>query len=156
MQEIGKVEKVENGFATVRVDKKEECSKCGMCLFSSGANHIDIKAENKIGANVGDTVIFDNSGSGKTLGIVLVFLVPLLLIGVATLLGLLVIKRERWVLILSLIFLVCWLLILSAIDKKLKTKSSFTASIIKVIDITENTENTENIQINDREKGDDK
>ena len=144
MQEIGKVEKIENGFATVRVDKKEECSKCGMCLFSNGANHIDIKAENKIGANVGDTVIFDNSGKGKTLGILLVFLVPLLLIGVATLLGLLVIKRERWVLILSLIFLVCWLLVLSAIDKKLKNKTSFTATIIKIIENidTESEDNT--------------
>ena len=42
MVEQGVVTAVKGNRATVRVDKKDECSKCGMCLFPKGASSIDL------------------------------------------------------------------------------------------------------------------
>ena len=38
MREKGVVTAVNGNFATVRVDKKSECDKCGLCLFPKGAS----------------------------------------------------------------------------------------------------------------------
>ncbi|MBE7087838.1 MAG: hypothetical protein E7369_06020 [Clostridiales bacterium] len=133
MVEVGLVTALTDGYATVKIDKKEECSKCGMCLFPKNAQSIEVKASDPIGCNEGDKVVIETCEELKLLGAVLVFLVPLLLIGLSVLIGYIVIKSEIWILILSVIFVVLWYTILALIDKKLKTLRSFNAVIKRVV-----------------------
>lgn len=133
MREAGKVVKTEGKYATVRIDKKEECAKCGLCLFSGNAQFTTLRAHNAVGAKSGDDVIVENSGGGKLLGALLVFLVPLLLIGAATLFGLFVIKKEIWILLLSLIFILSWYTILGFFDKKLRNSDKLRTVIVEII-----------------------
>lgn len=133
MREVGIVDRLENNFAVVKVDKKDECSKCGMCLFPKGANSIEFVADNKIGAKTGDKVIIEKGENGKLQGALLVFLVPLLLIGLSVVLGLYLIKWELSVLILSVTLIILWYIILSIIDKKLKFLNSFKSVIVEIV-----------------------
>lgn len=132
MQEIGVVTSVKGEKATVKLDKKDECSKCGMCLFPQNASSIEIEADNQIGAKVGDTVTFERQADGKLLGALLVFLVPLLLIGISAILSYLVIGKEIYMLVMSLSSIIVWFFILSMIDKKLKKTTSFCWVIVDI------------------------
>ena len=108
MRETGTVTKVKANRATVKVDKKDECSKCGMCLFPKGASSVEFIADNPLSADVGDTVVIERKESGKLLGAILAFLVPLILIGISVFLAYVVVKKEIWVLIFSVIFIFLW------------------------------------------------
>lgn len=133
MKEIGIVTAIDKNKATVKVEKRDECSKCGMCLFPKNASSIEIQAQNQVGAKVGDTVLFQTDQDGKLLGALLVFLVPLVLIGLSAVLALLVVKKEIYTLIFSLIFIVAWFFVLAVIDKKLKKTTSFCHVIISCV-----------------------
>lgn len=132
MQETGLVTEIKNNFATVRIDKKDECSKCGMCLFPKGAGYTEVSAINGVGAKQGDSVIIEMHESGKLLGAILVFLIPLLLIGVSAVIGLVIIKWELSVLILSLALIIMWYAVLAIVDKKLGKKTRFTHKIVRI------------------------
>lgn len=132
MQEIGKVVKTDGKRAIVKVDKKDECSKCGMCLFPKNATSIEFSVDNTLGATEGDTVLFESVSDGKLLGAILVFLVPLLIIGASALVAYLVIKSEIWTLFLSIIGIVVWFVVLSVIDKKLINSKNFRRKIISI------------------------
>ena len=133
MTEQGVVTAIDGKIATVEVDKKDQCSKCGMCLFPQNANSVDFQVVNTEDAKVGDTVIFETSHDGKFLGAILVFLIPLILIGVAALINHFFINIEIWVLILSVIFIVLWYTILAVIDKKLKNSLNFSPTVVRII-----------------------
>lgn len=141
MRESGKVIKNDGAYSVVRIDKKEECSKCGMCLFSQNASFVDIRAENKVGAVEGDVVLIEKGEGGKLLSAILIFLIPLLLIGAAAVIGTLIIKKEIWILILSLIFIVLWYAVLALIDKKLRKKDNFTVKVIEILSLKNNETN---------------
>lgn len=132
MTESGKVVKTEGKYATVRIDKKDECGKCGMCLFAANASYTEMRARNDAGAALGDEVAIATAESGKTLSAVLVFLVPLLLIVLAAAIGLFVIGKEIWILLLSLIFIISWYTILGLFDKKLRKNDKFCARIVRI------------------------
>lgn len=133
MREIGTVVNAKDGYAEVKVDKKDACSKCGMCLFSNNANHTVMSCANKIGAKENQTVVIDITGQGKMLGIFLVFVMPLILIGASVLISLLVIKNELWTVGISVASIAVWYFILSVIDKKIKKRAGFCPSIIEII-----------------------
>lgn len=133
MTESGKVVNTEGRYATVRIDKKDECGKCGMCLFAANASYTEMRARNDAGAALGDEVAIATAESGKTLSAVLVFLVPLLLIVLAAAIGLFVIGKEIWILLLSLIFILSWYTILGLFDKKLRKNDKFCARIVRII-----------------------
>ena len=80
MKEKGVVTALNGKFAVVKVDKRDECSKCGMCLFPKNASSVDFNAKNGVFAKVGDEVIIETQKDGKLAGALLAFLVPLLLI----------------------------------------------------------------------------
>lgn len=101
MREVGKVVKTDNGYATVSIDKKEECSKCGLCAFPKNANTIEFRATNKINAKANDVVLIERKTDGKLSGIFLAFLVPLLLVGISILISYLMELKEIWILVLS-------------------------------------------------------
>lgn len=133
MREIGTVEKIDKDITIIKVDKKDECSKCGMCLFPKGANSIEFIADNALSAKIGDKVIVERKEDGKFLGALLVFFVPLLLIGLSVFIGLVLIKWELSVLILSLSLIILWYIILSVIDKKLIKLKKFRAVIVEIV-----------------------
>ncbi len=133
MKEVGLVVSVDKNFASVKVDKKDECSKCGMCLFPKNAESVEIRAENTLGAQVGETVVFETAENAKLLGALLVFLVPLILITLSAVITYIFIKKEIWMLILSVFFVVMWYTMLAIIDKKLKNSQKFCAKVVNVI-----------------------
>ena len=140
MKEAGLVVSIDGEYASVKVDKKDECSKCGMCLSPKNADSIEIRAENSFGVAVGDTVVIETQEETKLLGALLTFLVPLVLIGISALITYFFIKIEIWMLILSVISIILWYTILAVIDKKLKNSQRFCAKVVAVI----NKENKDN------------
>ncbi len=133
MKEVAKVVKTNQDCSVVYVEKKDECSKCGMCLFPQNAKGVEINAVNPIDAKVGDTVIIELSERGKLLGVFLAFVVPLLLIGISFLINALTLKNDLFTLALVISLVVLWYLILPLIDKKLKVKKDYRAQIISLI-----------------------
>ena len=132
MTEKATVVKTDKTGAVVRLDKRAECDKCGLCAFPKNAGSIEMHAFNNAGANAGDEVIVERSEKGRFLGAILVFLVPLLLIGAASVIALLAIKQDIWVLFLSIIFLAAWFAVLAALDKKLGRIKGFAPVIVKI------------------------
>ncbi len=132
MREQGVVTAVEKNKAIVKVDKKDECSKCGMCLFPKNASSVEFTAVNGLGAKVGDTVVIETEKDGKFLGSILAFLVPLLLIGLAVLINGLFIKNDLWLMLLAVGLVVVWYLVLALIDKRLKKLLAFSHKIIEI------------------------
>lgn len=132
MIEIGEVKETKGNIATVIVNKKDECSKCGLCAFPKNASSIEIRCYNEVDAKKGDLVEIEKKESGKLLGALLVFLVPLLLIGVAVLIGLLAIGNELFIPLIAVGLIVIWFVVLGLIDKKLKTLKSFTSKILSI------------------------
>ena len=151
MREKGVVTAVNGNFATVRVDKKSECDKCGLCLFPKGASAAEFTALNTPEAKEGDAVIVETSLKASLLSVLLVFLVPLILIGIAVAVGLLILNAEIWIPLISVILIVLWYTILAVIDKKFKNRTKFFAEIAEIInddirknrDIGEKEENNE-------------
>ena len=139
MRETGIVTEIKGKTAVVSVDKKEECSRCGLCLFKEGANKTEFYVKNESGVKVGDNVTIESSENGKFIGVILVFFVPLLLIGLAVLMNYLFIKKEIWILILSVSFIAVWFILLALLDKKFKEIGLFNARIISVLPAPEKT-----------------
>ncbi len=133
MKEVAKVKETGENTAVVYMEKKDECSKCGMCIFPKDAKGVDMTAKNLVGAKVGDDVIIEIKDGGKMLGIFLAFIVPLFLIGVAFLLNGLFIRNELWTLSIAVGTIVIWYFILAFIDKKLKLSDKYGVEILSVI-----------------------
>ena len=134
MIEIAKVTQSNEKRVTVRVDKKDECRKCGMCLFPKGADGAYFHAENTLGAKEGDLVEIEMYSNGNLIGAILAFLVPLVLIGLSALITYLFIKEEIWMLILGIGSVVVWYVILAFIDKKIGKSKTFSPKLIKIIE----------------------
>ena len=133
MREVGTVTKVTKNFAVVSVDKKAECAGCGLCLFKDGTNKTEFFANNTLKAEVGDTVAVERSERGKLYGVLLAFLVPLALIGLAVGINYLFINSEIWIPILSVALITLWFFVLSLLDKKFKNIGAFRSEIVEII-----------------------
>ena len=90
------------------------------------------KHENACGESCGRKAIAEREKDGRLLAALLVFGVPLTLIGLSAAIGYLWIKKEIFVLVLSLIFLLLWYTILAVIDKKLQKLSGFSWKIVEI------------------------
>lgn len=140
MKEVGKVTIIDGKFATVTVPKRDECSKCGLCLFPKGASEIELNAENSLGANLGDNVIVESTEKTKFLGVALAFLVPLLIVGLMVGLSFVIANAEIYLAIGSLVLIFLWYTILTFIDKKLAKNKNFASVIIEILKEKENNE----------------
>lgn len=132
MTESGKVIKTNGRHATVKVDKKDECSKCGLCLFPKNATAINFRSINDIGAKEGDEVLIKTSPKAKTLGVFLAFGMPLILIIACIVIGYFLFKKELFILLLAVGVTIVWYTALAFIDKKLKKSSAFLTEIIEI------------------------
>ena len=133
MREVGKVIAVKGNFATVSVQKRDECSKCGLCLFPKNASTVEFNAQNSLNAKVEDDVVIETVERTKFLGIVLAFLVPLILIGAMVLVSFAFPNAEIWIVIASVILITLWYTILVFIDKVLAKNKKFATTIVEII-----------------------
>ena len=133
MVETGLVISTCGDRAQVSIKRKAQCDKCGMCIFPKGADSVTFDCINKVGAVAGDRVKLEKEGQNKMLSYLLIFFVPLLLIGASVAIGLFVIKIDYWVLILSGILLVAWFSVLALIDKVIKKSGKLSPVIIEVV-----------------------
>lgn len=131
MIEKGTVVSIDGGIK-VRIEKKTECEKCGMCAFPKNASHIDVAAESETQVKVGDSVKIETVESGKLLGVFLAFGVPLVLILTCVLIGTLVFKSEIISLCSAIALIILWEIILHFIDKNLMRNKRFISKIIAV------------------------
>ena len=120
--------------AKVRVDKKDECAKCGACLFSENAKYVEFNAKNQAGAKEGDEVVISTFEGGKLLGALLVFGVPLVIICAAAFFALAVFKNEILLPIIAVIGVVLWFFVLALLDKKIKKFKRFSTEIVEIVD----------------------
>ena len=133
MRERGVVTEIRGRTSVVAVDKKDECSRCGLCLFKEGTNKTEFYVKSEDGVSVGDTVEIERSENGKFTGVMLAFFVPLLFIGLAVAINYLFINSEIWILILSVVFIAVWYAILAFFDKRLSKSAVFNARVVSVV-----------------------
>ena len=132
MKETGVLTEIKGRSAVVTVQKKEECKACGLCLFKENGK-AEIYADNPVNAQKGDTVTVETKESGKLLGAVLVFLVPLIFIGIAVLLNAVLIKNDIFIPIISVGLIAIYYAILAILDKKFKKSKAFYSLITEIV-----------------------
>lgn len=77
-EEKGTVLKVTEGMARIRLDRKEKCSDCNGCFFSTTGRFMIADAEDKVGVSRGDTVLIANRISSIRAGLLL-YMLPLVM-----------------------------------------------------------------------------
>lgn len=82
--EQGIVIEVIDNVAKIKVGRHSDCSNCGGC---PGTDSIIISANNKIGATVGQRVVFDVKEVNVLRGAFIVFILPLIAIFIGVLVG---------------------------------------------------------------------
>ncbi|MDO5110987.1 MAG: SoxR reducing system RseC family protein [Clostridia bacterium] len=86
MQQTGQVIAVENGTATVRIQRCEACEHCGAC-FRIGEKEADILLHNPVGARVGDYVAIHMRPQNVLLASAIAYGIPLCALLIGVLLG---------------------------------------------------------------------
>ena len=79
--ERGVVEKIENGFAWVRAQRKSACGTCANkthCLSIDGGRHMLVKVNNDLNARKGDTVEFHLESAFLLKCTFIIYMVPIL------------------------------------------------------------------------------
>ena len=82
--EQGIIIEVIDNVAKIKVGRHNDCSNCGAC---PGSDSVIISANNKIGATVGQRVIFDVKEVNVLRGAFIVFIMPLIAIFIGVLVG---------------------------------------------------------------------
>lgn len=90
MTERGVVVKVKNGRATVRFDRKSACDSCHMCAVTKDGMKVEVLVDNTLGAAVGDFVSIQMGEKFVLTAAAIVYIIPLVLVGVGLWLGTLV------------------------------------------------------------------
>lgn len=133
MVERGKVHKIEDSYAVVRVSRKSSCDKCGMCAFSSNDTHVDITVKNTVSAEEGDTVDVEIVGGAVLKTTLIVYLMPLML-GLAGLLASFLFSWPEPVALLVFCgLLVAGYLVVYYIDKFVGKRKKLMPKIVKLI-----------------------
>ncbi len=87
MLEKGEIIKLDGNMATVRFERKGYCDTCQTCKVTKDGAHTQTEIKNTLNVNVGDFVEIDFSEKKLTLIYVCVYLIPLLLVGIAGYIG---------------------------------------------------------------------
>ena len=133
MKETGTVTKISSGNATVKVKRRAECSKCGMCGMKDSATDMDFVASlNSAKVNVGDVVVIENKKDLKFLSYLLIFIVPLVLIGLGLFIGY-TLLNETFVLLISLGSVVVWYGVIYFVDKIFRFGKNYGYQITEVL-----------------------
>ncbi len=90
MTERGVVSKVKGGKATVQFERHSACDKCHMCAVTKDTMKVEVTLDNTLGANVGDFVEVEMGERYVLTAAAIVYVIPLVLIGVGIGLGTLI------------------------------------------------------------------
>lgn len=90
MTERGVVSKIKGGKATVQFERHSACDKCHMCAVTKDTMKVEVTLDNTLGANVGDFVEVEMGERYVLTAAAIVYVIPLVLIGVGIGLGTLI------------------------------------------------------------------
>ena len=131
IREIGEV--VAGGkTAMVKIDRKKECDGCKMCSRRRGDNYVKMRADNALGAKVGDKVEVRIEKAFTLQASALVYLLPLLCATIGLLVGFFTLN-EKYAFGLCLIMLVVGYIIVVAVDRLLRKNKAFTPVVTAII-----------------------
>ncbi len=82
MLERGVVAKVKGNKATVRFDRKSACDSCHMCAVTKDGMKVEVVVENKLHAVVGDFVSVEMGEKFVLTAALIVYIIPLILVGI--------------------------------------------------------------------------
>lgn len=82
MLERGVVAKVKGNKATVRFDRKSACDSCHMCAVTKDGMKVEVVVENKLNAVVGDFVSVEMGEKFVLTAALIVYIIPLILVGI--------------------------------------------------------------------------
>ncbi len=134
MIESGEVVKTEKNYAVVRIDRKAECARCGLCGMKKNESHVECKAKNEAAAAEGDTVLIKTDGSATLISSLLVFVMPLILLAAELAVCYVLNVEELWILIICIGTLAAWFCILALIDRKFASIRGFSPTIVRIIE----------------------
>lgn len=133
MQESGKVIKIKNSIATVRVNRKSACGSCGMCAIKPKDLYVDLQIENTLNAELFDEVLIDISTGNVAKMSVIAYLIPLAF-GILPLLILFKMGLpEYWAIVSFFCGTALGFLFLSLIDKKVFNKPKNMPKMISIL-----------------------
>lgn len=120
MKETGIVTFKGDKTLTVKVKRRAECSKCGLCGMKENATDIDFVATygsfDKDDIATGDCVTVESNKDIRLLSYLLLFIVPIILIGASIAIGY-AFLTELWSVLIALISVTGWYFLVWAIDK---------------------------------------
>lgn len=90
MTERGVVSKIKGNKATVQFERHSACDKCHMCAVTKDTMKVEVTLDNTLGANVGDFVEVEMGERYVLTAAAIVYVIPLVLIGVGIGLGTLI------------------------------------------------------------------
>ena len=132
MKEVGQVVKVNNTELTIRITKKDECSKCGLCGMKKDENSYDFTIENNSGYEVGDSLELEiNDYRGYS--IFFAFILPILMLAIGIVIGV-ILNSELLMVVMGITMVVIAYTVGYFTDKYLKTQKQFKPKIIKKIE----------------------
>ena len=115
MTETAEIVKVFGDKAEIKIEKKKECEGCNMCLFPKGEKYSHAVADcpdDGRTLNVGDRVQVEITERGKLLSVILIFLIPLLLVGASVIVGLIVLSSDIAALVIAMATVIIWFCLL--------------------------------------------
>lgn len=85
MKEIGKVTQIDEGDATIIIQRSSSCASCNACSMGKNQNEMILKVSNELGATPGDWVELDLESISILKASAIAYIIPLiaLLLGVA-------------------------------------------------------------------------
>jgi len=132
MKERAEVIKISGKTAVVKIDRKSECSSCGMCGFKGKNNFVKLRAKNTADAKAGDIVIIEIENDNRLAASFIVYILPLIFVAAGLIAGYFT-GSEIWMFIICLLMLAIGYIIIAAIDKKLSEKKGFCPEIVQII-----------------------
>ena len=129
MIEWGTVVKLKGDKAVVRFNRKSACDNCRMCAVTKDGMKVEVVVKNTLNLSVGDSVAVEMGERFVLTAAVIVYIIPLLLVGLGIYLGLFI--SDLMSAIFAVAGLVLGFIIAIIIDKQLKKKKGFSPRMVE-------------------------
>jgi len=127
--EWGTVVKLKGDKAVVRFNRKSACDNCRMCAVTKDGMKVEVVVKNTLNLSVGDSVAVEMGERFVLTAAVIVYIIPLLLVGLGIYLGLFI--SDLMSAIFAVAGLVLGFIIAISIDKQLKKKKGFSPRMVE-------------------------
>ena len=140
MKEIGRITKiVKEGIAKVEFKSSSACAKCGKCTMGA-TGEILIKAQNKVGAKVGDQVEVEILSGALISSSFLIYILPIIFLVLGYFVGFSLhplilsgVSQESSGIIFSIVFLFVSFVLLKLYDTYVSKKGKTCAVILRKV-----------------------